>query len=164
MPPCPERVLSSLTVVRTPSPPGAEAGTEAAWAAETPHTVTQLEQQARLIQDRLQRQSQSPTIQAIAQLVKGCQLAMNSATILAEENRKLRAANHARKQRKTRQRQYIATGGALQAEQGQALAATAHLALVEATEAGPTPARQRAPLTCSKCHKQGHKRNQCRQQ
>ena len=29
VPPCPERVLSSLTVVRTPSPPGAEAGAEA---------------------------------------------------------------------------------------------------------------------------------------
>ena len=163
VPPCPERVLSSLTVVRTPSPPGAEAGAEAAWAAETPHTVTQLEQQAHLIQDRLQRQSQSPTIQAIAQLVKGCQLAMNSATILAEENRKLRAANHARKQRKTRQRQYIATGGALQANQGRALATIADQALAEAVQAEATPGRQRAPPTCSKCHEQGHKRTQCRQ-
>ena len=163
VPPCPERVLSSLTVVRTPSPPGAEAGAEAAWAAETPHTVTQLEQQAHLIQDRLQRQSQSPTIQAIAQLVKGCQLAMNSATILAEENRKLRAANHARKQRKTRQRQYIATGGALQANQGRALATIADQALAEAVQTEATPGRQRAPPTCSKCHEQGHKRTQCKQ-
>ena len=49
VPPYPERVLSSLTVVRTPSPPGAKAGAEVAWTAETPHTTTQLEQQARLI-------------------------------------------------------------------------------------------------------------------
>ena len=158
MPPCPERVLSSLTVVRTPSPPGAEAGAEAAWTAETPHTTTQLEQQARLIQDRLQRQSQSPTVQAIAQLVKGCQLAMNSGIILAEENRKLRATNYTRKQRKTRQRQYIATGGALQADQGRALAAVADQALAEADQAEATPGRQRAPLTCSKCHEQGYRR------
>ena len=164
VPHCPERVLSCLTVIRTPSPPGAVAGTEATWTAETPHTTIQLEQQARHVKELLQRQSQSPTSQAIRQLVKGCQLAMNSATILAEENRKLRAVNSRRRQRQGRRRQYIATGGALQAEQGQALAATAHLALVEATEAGPTPARQRAPPTCSKCHKQGHKRNQCRQQ
>jgi hypothetical protein len=51
----PDRVLSSFTVVRTPSPPA--------------------------------------TTQAIRQLVKGCQLAMNSATILTEENRKLRTAS-----------------------------------------------------------------------
>ncbi|KAL5395881.1 hypothetical protein PMIN03_013087 [Paraphaeosphaeria minitans] len=163
VPPCPERVLSCLTVVRTPSPPGTTAGTKAAWTAETPHTTTQIEQQARHVRELLQRQSQSPTSQAIRQLVKGCQLAMNSAAILAEENRKLQATNHRRRQRQDRRRQYIATGGALQAEQGRALAATAHRALAEATEAGPTPASQRAPPTCSKCHEQEHKRNQCRQ-
>ena len=162
MPPYPERVLSSLTVVRTPSPPGAKAGAEVAWTAETPHTTTQLEQQAHLIQDRLQRQSQSPTIQAIAQLVKGCQLAMNSATILAEENRKLRAANHARKQRKTRQRQYIATGGALQAEEGRRLAAEAER-VHEQVEQEDRVGRPRAPPTCSNCHEQGHRRTQCTQ-
>lgn len=97
VPPCPERVLSSLTVVRTPSPPGAEAGAEAAWTAETPHTTTQLEKQAHLLHDRLQREPQSPTSQVIAQLVKGCQLAMNSVTILTEENRKLRATNYHRR-------------------------------------------------------------------
>jgi hypothetical protein len=93
LPAYPERVLSSLTIVRTPSPPSIEA----AWSAETPHTTQQLEKQARLVRDRLQRQSHSPTSQAIARLVKGCQLAMHSATILAEENSKLRALNHRRR-------------------------------------------------------------------
>ena len=79
---------------------------------------------------------------------------MNSATILAEENRKLRIANERRKQRQDRRRQYIATGGALQAEQGRALAATADIALAEADQAEARPARQRAPPTCSKCHEQ----------
>ncbi|KAF2624989.1 hypothetical protein BU25DRAFT_474507 [Macroventuria anomochaeta] len=38
--------------------------------ADTPHTITQLEQQARLERGLLQRQSQSPTSRAISQLVK----------------------------------------------------------------------------------------------
>lgn len=66
---------------------------------------------------------------------------MNSATILAEENRKLRTTNHARRQRKTQQRQYIATGGALQANQGRALATIANQALAEADQAEATPGR-----------------------
>ena len=45
---CPECVLSYLRVVKTPPPPGIVAGAKA-WTAETPHTTTQLEQQARLV-------------------------------------------------------------------------------------------------------------------
>jgi hypothetical protein len=159
---CPERVLSCLTVIRTPSPPGTTAGAEAVWTAETPHTTTQLEQQARHVRELLQRQSQSPTSQAIRQLVKGCQLAMNSATILAEENRKLRVANQRKRQRQNRRRQYIATGGALQAEEGQRLAAEAERVLEQVAQEDRV-GRPRAPPTCSNCHVQGHKRNQCTQ-
>ena len=162
VPACPERVLSSLTVVRTPSPPGASADAEGAWTAETPHTIDQLQRQAQHIQDLLRRQSQSPTTQAIRQLVKGCQLAINSATILAVENIKLRQANQ-RQQRKRRQRrQAIASRGALQAEEGQRLAAEADRVVVESERAAAAP-RQRAPPTCSKCHIQGHKMTQCTQ-
>jgi hypothetical protein len=99
VPACPDRVLSSLTVVRTPSPPGTVADAEVAWTAETPHNIAQLEQHARYIEGRLGRPSQSPTTRAIRQLVKSCQLAMHSATILAEENRKLQQAVQ-RRQRK----------------------------------------------------------------
>jgi hypothetical protein len=42
---CLHCVLSSLTVVRTPSPPATTAD-NVAWTAETPRTVDQLEQQA----------------------------------------------------------------------------------------------------------------------
>jgi len=47
----PERVLSLLTPVRTPSPPATIVDRDVRWTAETPHTVAQLEQQARLIRD-----------------------------------------------------------------------------------------------------------------
>jgi hypothetical protein len=42
----------------------------------------------RALRDYVQRQSQSPTSQAINQLVKGCQMAMHSAVILARENQR----------------------------------------------------------------------------
>jgi hypothetical protein len=160
VPAYPERVLSSLTVVRTPSPPGTAANAEVAWTAETPHTIAQLEQQARFIEERLGRQPQSPTSQAIRQLVKGCRLAMNSATILAEENRKLRQATQRQQRKEQQRRQYIARGGALRAEEGQLLATEAQRVLEQVEQVGQ-PSRPRAPPTCSKCHEQGHKRTQC---
>jgi hypothetical protein len=45
----PQRVLSSLTVTKTPSPPGTASGAAPLWTLETPHTTAQLEQQARLV-------------------------------------------------------------------------------------------------------------------
>ena len=85
-------VLSSLPVQKTPSPPGTANGLVPQWTSETPHTTAQLEQQARLIHDLLQRQSQSPS-QAINQLIKGCQLAMHSAVILIKENTEFHKVN-----------------------------------------------------------------------
>ena len=46
---------------------------------------------------------------------------MNSAVILAEENKKLRTENQRRKQKQQYRRRYIAHGGVLQAQQGQFL-------------------------------------------
>jgi hypothetical protein len=157
----PERVLTCLTIVRTPSPPATTAS-QTAWTAETPRTADQLQKQAQLVKDLLSRQSQSPTSQAIAQLVKGCQLAMNSAAILAEENTKLRVANHRQRRKRQQQRQYIARGGALQAEEGRALLAEAQIGVQEGGQTQTPQARRRAPPTCSKCHVQGHNRTQCR--
>jgi hypothetical protein len=158
----PERVLSCLTVVRTPSPPTTATASAEPWTAETPRTTDQLQQQARLVKDLLRRQSQSPTSQAISQLVKGCQLAMQSATILAQENQKLRASNQRQNQKRQLRRQYIACGGALQAQEGQALAAEAERGVEQGDQTEAAPVQRRAPPTCSKCHVQGHKRTHCR--
>jgi hypothetical protein len=59
--------------------------------------------------------------------------------------------------------QYVARGGALQAQQGQQLAAEADMVVAEVEQAYATQGRQRAPPTCSKCHVQGHMQTQCRQ-
>jgi hypothetical protein len=163
IPYCPDYVLSSLTVVRTPSPPATTAANSVAWAAETPRTVAQVEQQARHLKDLLCRQSQSPTSQAIRQLVKGCQLAMNAATMLTEENKRLHALNHRQQRKANQRRQYIARGGALQVERGQELVVEADRVVVDADPEQPTERRPRAPPTCTICHVQGHKRTQCAQ-
>ena len=94
--------------------------------------------------------------------MKGCQSAMNSATILAAENTKLWQANQRRQRKQQRRRQYIARGGALQVEQGQLLAAEAERVLQQ-VEQEDRVGRQRAPPTCSNCHEQGHRRTQCTQ-
>ncbi|EMD66028.1 hypothetical protein COCSADRAFT_86794 [Bipolaris sorokiniana ND90Pr] len=169
VPPCPDRVLSSLTVIRTPSPPQTttdnNAATQTAAAqTETPCTVAELQQQVRYLQERLRRQSESPTSVAIRQLAKSAQLAMQSATILAEENKKLRAEVQRQRQKQSQQRQYIASGGVLQVQQAQQIAAEAERVVVEASQSQAGERRQRAPPTCTKCHTQGHTRTQCRQQ
>ena len=165
IPPCLDRVLSSLTVVRTPSPP--QTATEnnvadIAWQAGTPHTVAQLQQQAKYLEDRLHRESQSPTSQLLRQVIKGCQIAMQSATILAEENKKLRQGSKLRRQKKDRQRQYIASGGVLQVQQAQQLTIEVERVVAEVEQGEGSQRRQRAPPTCTKCHIQGHTRTSCR--
>ena len=59
------------------------------WQFQTPHNTTQLELQAEAIKDNIQHALPTPTNRALNQLVKGCQLAMNSAVLLVEENRQL---------------------------------------------------------------------------
>jgi hypothetical protein len=156
----PQRILSSLTVInKTPSPPSTSHGEP--WTAETPYTTTQLEKQARLIKQLLQRQSQSPTSQAINQLIKGCQMAMNLAVILARENTELRAASQRRRQKQDVRRRYIAHGGALQAQAGRQLVEQLDNVVPEVALDERPPPRQRTPPTCTKCHIQGHNRRQC---
>ena len=158
----PDRVLSSLPVIRTPSPPLGLASSAPAWTSETPHNTAQLEQQAKLIHELLQRSSQSPTSQAVNQLIKGCQLAINSAILLATENKKLHEANQRKKKKQTQRRRYIGRGGVLTAQEGQHLVQIAANAEEVVPQSEATKARQRAPPTCSNCHIQGHNRRQCR--
>ncbi|KNG44751.1 plasma membrane calcium-transporting atpase 2 [Stemphylium lycopersici] len=165
VPPCPDRVLSFLTVARTPSPPQTATDNAAAQSTaqtETPHTVAELQQQVRYLQERLRRKSESPTSVAVRQLAKSAQLAMQSATILAEENKKLRAEVQRQRQKQSQQRQYIASGGVLQVQQAQQLAAEAERVVTEGSQSQGGERRQRAPPTCTKCHVQGHTRTSCK--
>ncbi|KAM4055681.1 DDE superfamily endonuclease [Hirsutella rhossiliensis] len=101
----PNRVLSRLQVQvdkvgndhgdkNTPSP------NKSLEAAKTPHNVNQLTTHAERLLQRRPQNTDSPVSQAINQLIKGCQMAMHSAALLADENRQLRSENQRRKQRK----------------------------------------------------------------
>ena len=86
---------------------------------------------------------------------------MHSATMLAKENSELYAANQRRKQKEQHRRRYIAQGGALQAQQAQALVEGLENREQEADQNAASQVRRRAPPTCSNCHIQGHNRLQC---
>jgi hypothetical protein len=104
------------------------------------------------------------------QLVKGCQLAIHSAVILAQENQELRAANKKQVKNSKRSKKQIPYQGSLTIKEGAQLlqdAQVADKAMEEAIQQEASDAlnmRQHAPPRCSNCHLIGHKRTQCMQQ
>jgi hypothetical protein len=172
----PQRVLSTLQVqFKTPTPPTTSHGLNlnSNWAPETPQNIIGLQKQSETIKTMLKRRTHSPptpTKQALDQLIKGCQLAMHSAVILAHENQELRAANEKQIQKRKKSKKQLPHAGSLTIEEGAQLLQDAQMAdeaiegaiQQEASDALNT--RQRAPPRCSNCHLIGHKRTQCMQQ
>jgi hypothetical protein len=91
-----DHVLSRLLAkFRTPTPPPPPA-VNLVLTAETLHNITQLQAQTKLLKHYLRRRTQSPpspSNRALAQLVKGCEIAMHSVVLLASENERLAAEN-----------------------------------------------------------------------
>ena len=91
----PDRILLQLHAeYQTPSPQ--RPPSNASWAAETPHNIAELQKQTVLLKHYLQWRTHSPlspTEQALSQLVKGCEMAMSSAVLLANKNEKLYMEN-----------------------------------------------------------------------
>jgi len=66
------------------------------WVAETPHNIQELKAQTGLLKRYLERRTQSPpspSDQALAQLVKGCEMVMHSTVLLLVGNERLMAEN-----------------------------------------------------------------------
>jgi hypothetical protein len=102
-----------LKIPTLPPTPALEQGP---WVLETPYNITQLELQSKAIKDYIKyctKSLPSPTDLVLNQLVKGCQIAINSTVLLAEENRQLQAENKKQKKKRAKRRLYIATGGVL---------------------------------------------------
>jgi hypothetical protein len=57
----------------------------------------------------------------VNQLVKGCQLAMNSVVLLIGENENLRTENQRQKRKRVQKRSFIAKGGILIGAEAQVL-------------------------------------------
>src|SRR5450432_1840546 len=107
----PERVLAKLnTQLRTPTPPLASELNLGPWALETPHNTAELELQTKAIKDYLQhaKSPPSPLEATLDQLVKGCAMSMNSAILLTEEVRQLRAVNAKQVKKRAKKRRFIA--------------------------------------------------------
>jgi len=159
----PDRVLLLLnTQYRTPSPQLLPQ--EQAWTSETPHNITQLQHQTTLLKQHLKRRTQSPpspTDQALNQLVKGCQLAMHSALILAHENGKLREENHRQKRKRAQRRSYLTKGGILTGAEAQSLIENERISRTEAEARDRGEVRQRAPPKCSVCQSLEHNARTC---
>jgi len=120
----PDRVLSLLHAQYHMPSPQLRPQTQLAWTAETPHDVVELEHQTKLIKQYLRRRTQSPpspTEQVLNQLVKGCQMAMHNAVLLASQNEKLFNENQRQKRKRTQRRSYIAKKGVLTGSEAQNL-------------------------------------------
>src|SRR5450432_4777986 len=172
----PDRVLAKLnTQLRTPTPPPRQLELER-WAPETPHNAAELELQSKAIKDYLQhaKSPPSPLEAALDQLVKGCAMSMNSAILLKEEVRQLRAANEKKKKKKAKKRTYIAHGGSLTIQEGLALseppvqpvqpvieAVEPVIGVVGGVGADEPIVRPRALRTCSICRSLSHTARTC---
>jgi hypothetical protein len=157
----PERVLSKLsTQLKTPTPPSSShAQVPQSWHFKTPHDTTQLELQARAIQNNAALPT--PENQALKQLVKGCQLAMQNAVLLAEENRQLRSENTRQKRKRAKKRAFIATGDILTVQEGRDLSQNTTI-MPESGAAHQEESRQpRAQRKCSMCKSVEHTARTC---
>jgi hypothetical protein len=133
----PQRVLSNLQVqFETPTPPGTNHSmlnsmSNSNWVPETPQNIIGLQKQSDTIKAMLKRRTHSPptpTKQALDQLVRGCQLAMHSAVILARENQELRMANEKQVKISKRSKKQIPHQGSLTIEEGAQLLQAAQVA------------------------------------
>ncbi len=88
----PERVLSSLTITKTPSPPPPENQPSSPWISETPRNTVQISKQMQLVQAACKRQSVSPTA-PIAKVAKSASIAWNLVALQAQKIAELEASN-----------------------------------------------------------------------
>ena len=162
----PDRVLAKLnTQIRTPTPPPTPLPPQQ-WIPETPQYPEAVDLQAKSIKESLYRRMHpeipsSPTESAFQQLVKCAKIAMYTNTVLAEENRQLRAENQRQKRKRAIKRTFIQSGGVLTVQHG--------IELVETAENGPVGGevepliepQPRAVRMCSVCRSIEHTARTC---
>jgi hypothetical protein len=103
----------------------------------------------------------TPTNRALDQLVKGCQLAINSAVLLAEENRQLQGENKRQKKKRAKRRAFIATGGVLTIQEGLDRSQATNTVPESRVVTEEATVKTRAPRTCSMCKSLLHTARSC---
>jgi hypothetical protein len=168
----PDQVISKLDIcLRTPTPPPSR-GSESSqnFTPKTPFTDKQVRRQGSSIKTLLRtgsRSPPSPSDRALNQLIKGCQRSMQTAIILAEENKGLRAENEKKKQKRTRSRRQMPSTEGLSVFEASALTMQSQQAIEPAPPPGdgrPSEGLQpptRAQRGCGICRRPGHRRETC---
>lgn len=162
-----ERLLVDISNRLATPPPQLPNQPTQTWLPGTPHNIIDLTQQSTAV-GRLIRYNPlsppSPTVRAIAQLTKGCQLAMHQGIILANENAKLRAANEKIKKKRMKRTTYVGRGGASTGAEGLGVHIETENTMEEAfevVEAVEAPAPLRALRQCSICRSTQHTARTC---
>ena len=88
-------------------------------------------------------------------------MAMHSAALLTDENKKLRAANERQKKKRAVRRSYIATGGVLTVQEGLDRSVAANTEPTGQSTGGAQQRRIRALQTCSICKSLEHTARTC---
>lgn len=154
----PEAVLSELDPLpRSPSP----TLSQGSWNAKTPSNTLEMDKQATLVKQRLERhQSSSPTpiFEALSQLSKGAQMMAASAALLQSQVSALQQANKAMHERRKRKRKVLQSDKALSVAEAVAIAEQEQ---IEAQIIDEMPRPKKRLLTCSGCGQQGHTIRTC---
>jgi len=103
----------------------------------------------------------SPTEQALGQLVKGCEIAILSAVLLASKNKKLYIKNQRQKRKRAKKCTYIARGGVLLGAEGASCAQATQEGAVEGAAEAAAEQPQRALRKCSMCKSIEHNARTC---
>ena len=171
-----DRVLSKLNIsLRTPSPPSSRPSSRSSeFTPETPKTVAQLQKQAKMMKDLIDRRSKSPPSPlklVVDQILKGHYRALHHTALLLKENADLRASNEKKRQKRTRSTRRITHEGGLTIEEGLQLAQQP-IQPVEADKVvsheevdlpnQPIQPARRAPPTCSGYGKTSHRITSCK--
>ena len=150
----PLRVLEQLQIRHTPTPPSSSHSSN--WTSATPRNTRQLRRQSLLI-----RMSSPTTNRALTRLVKGCEIAMQSAALLADENNRLRTANYRQRQKRSQPVISISQGGILTVAEGERRTQSAQIADPVLEEQSGAQPRRRALPRCSVCRSLEHTARTC---
>jgi hypothetical protein len=168
----PTRVLEKLNIrLATPTPPPSCGGPSIPSSQlATPQTVRQVHRKASSVRKLLKKGSRSPCTpskRALNELIKGCELAIYNASLLARENTNLRTAFEEERQKKKRSKRQLSPADGLAIQEARDLILLRN-GLLEEEGGGSSSStlltlepRKRAPPRCSDCHIIGHTRTRC---
>ena len=103
----------------------------------------------------------SPTQLTLTQVFKGCEMAMQNALLLADENKQLRMANGRQTKKRSFRRSYVVRGGVLTGEEGSHQVQLAAEANPPGVVEAERPPKTRALSRCSYCGSPEHTARIC---